>query len=78
VFHYHRSIDDRGFLTATMHSNVNEWFERFNQARADALGLPFDGMAPMPFGPRMRAWVRGQPWYRGPRRWIEARRKGRR
>jgi hypothetical protein len=77
IYHYHRSIDTEGFLTATLHRDVNARFDEFNRVRADALGLRYAGMAPMPLDRRVRAWVRAQPWYRSPRRRFDAWRKAR-
>jgi hypothetical protein len=44
ILHYHRSIDERGFLTRSPRRAVNPLLERFNRERAEALNLDYRGM----------------------------------
>ena len=68
IFHYHRAIDADGFLTATVHGAVNEWFDRFNRVRAEELGLDYRGLEPLPTAVRLKAKLRSQPAVRTLRR----------
>ena len=73
VFHYHRAIDEHGFLQPTLHREVNTWLDRFNRARAEATGLAYAGLPPLPLATRLKALARKRSWYRPLRRRLSGR-----
>lgn len=68
LLHYHRLIDERGFLLASPAGRVNPELDDFNRARARLLGLPYDGLDPVPLARRARALLKDQPAWRWARR----------
>lgn len=63
IVHYHAQLDDRGFLVASRYGAVNGKLERFNRRRAEALGLPYDGLPPRSIRERIKQGLSSQPWY---------------
>ncbi|MGH7425580.1 MAG: hypothetical protein ACREJP_05380, partial [Candidatus Methylomirabilales bacterium] len=45
ILHYHRAIDSLGFLLGSPHPRINRELDEFNRCRAEALGIPYDGLA---------------------------------
>ncbi len=64
LLHYHRLIDERGFLLASPAGRVNPELDDFNRARARHLGLAYEGLAPVPLSRRARALLKDQPGWR--------------
>jgi hypothetical protein len=57
IIHYHREIDDQGFLFRGRDPIVNRQIGRFNRARADRFGLPDPGLGRLPPSVRARRLV---------------------
>ncbi|MBW3641789.1 MAG: hypothetical protein KY447_02630 [Actinobacteria bacterium] len=61
VLHYHKLIDDRGFLLPSPNTRINSLLDRFNRMRGDAMGLDYDGIGAVPLRTRVSAVVRDRP-----------------
>ena len=68
VLHYHKLIDDRGFLRPSPNTRINPLLDRFNRMRADALGLSYAGIGSAPLRTRVSALLRDKPGYQSVRR----------
>ena len=64
ILHYHRLIEERGFLRASPNARINPHLEEFNRARARSLGLPYSGLEPVPLARRVRAELKDLPLVR--------------
>ena len=64
LLHYHRLIDDRGFLQASPARRVNPELDEFNRARARHLDLTYDGLQPVAIERRLRAMLKDKPAWR--------------
>ena len=61
ILHYHRLVDERGFLRASPNRRINPHLDEFNRARARHLGLPYAGLEPVPLARRVRAGLKDLP-----------------
>lgn len=76
VFHYHRSIDDAGFVGPSPDPEVDRYLDEFNRARGEALGLRYDGMPALDASARARTALNAHGWYRSAkRRYLAVRRR---
>lgn len=64
LFHYHRLIDERGFLLPSPNRRINPHLDTFNRARADHLQLAYPGLASVPLRRRVGAMLKDKPGYR--------------
>ena len=64
VLHYHRLIDDAGFLRASPNGRINPHLDEFNRARARHLDLAYTGLEPVPLARRVRAELKDLPLVR--------------
>ena len=62
ILHYHRSIGADGFLTRSPRRMANPWLEQFNQARAEALGVPYPGLGSLSARRRVSAFLKERGW----------------
>jgi hypothetical protein len=58
LLHYHTEVDERGFLLRPRCPVAEPAAERVNRSRAQALGLPYDGLERRPVSDRARRAVR--------------------
>lgn len=70
LLHYHRLIDEKGFIMGSPASRVNPELDEFNRARARHLALSYDGLAPVTLSRRARALLKDQPGMRSVRRGL--------
>jgi hypothetical protein len=77
ILHYHRSINAEGFLTTSPRRAVNPWLDRFNRARAEALGLRYDGLGRMSPRRRVTSFLKSRGWDRPIKRRLRRPRQGR-
>jgi hypothetical protein len=63
IVHYHTGLDDRGFLISSKYAALNRHLDRFNQRRAQLLGLPYEGLPPHPLSARLRQELGSQRWF---------------
>jgi hypothetical protein len=63
VLHYHNEIDDRGFVFRSRNRVLNPLIDAFNQARAEAFDLAYDGLPSPPLVRRALREVEGRRWY---------------
>ena len=70
VLHYHKLIDDEGFLLPSPNARINPLLDEFNRVRADHLGLAYAGIGSAPLRTRVGALLRDQPGYQPLRRTL--------
>lgn len=68
ILHYHRLIDEHGFLRASPNGRINPHLDEFNRVRARHVGLPYGGLDSVPLARRVRAEVKNLPLVRQARR----------
>lgn len=64
LFHYHRLIDEQGFLLPSPNPRINPYLDTFNRARADHLQLPYSSLGRAPLRRRIGALLKDKPGYR--------------
>jgi hypothetical protein len=63
VLHYHNEIDERGYLFRSTNRLLNPLLDAFNLARAETLGLSYDGLPDPPLVRRILRRIEGRAWY---------------
>jgi hypothetical protein len=63
IVHYHTGIDHRGFLVSSKYRALNRHLHRFNQRRAQLLGVPYERLPPLPLGARLRQELASRRWF---------------
>jgi hypothetical protein len=63
VVHYHKAVDDRGFILASSIRRANGAIDAFNRLRAKELGLGYGGLERVPFLKRMQKSAATRSWY---------------
>jgi hypothetical protein len=63
IVHYHTGLDRRGFLVSSKYRALNRHLHRFNQRRAQLLGVPYNGLPPLPLGVRLRQELGSRSWF---------------
>lgn len=69
LFHYHRLIDDRGFLLPSPNPRINGYLDEFNRARSEHLGVAYGGLGSVPWRRRVGVLLKDKPGYR----WVRDR-----
>lgn len=78
VVHYHRSLDQRGYLQASPDRRIDPLVEQVNRMRAEALGEQAPPLRPVPRRRALGLRVRTHPLYWRAKRARRARTRGRR
>jgi hypothetical protein len=63
IVHYHKRVSHDGFILPTRYAAANTALDRFNRARADALGLPYAGLPRFALPDRMKQELRSRSWF---------------
>jgi hypothetical protein len=66
VVHYHKAIDDRGFILASSIRRANGAIDDFNRLRAKELGLGYEGLERVPLLKRIQKSAATRSWYNAP------------
>ncbi len=61
IYHYHGEIDGAGFLGWSPRPEIRPSLDEFNRRRAEALKLPYVGLAEPPLSTRVKAMVHATP-----------------
>jgi hypothetical protein len=63
LIHYHRGLDEMGFIRGSKYPAVNRCLDRFNRRRAEVLNLPYRRLPRPSLDARIRQELASRRWY---------------